>query len=91
MLSVNDRLQARTNLLSVSIDGEMMILNTEKGIYVSLNDTAAEVLRQLENPRTIVDLCEGLVAVFDARGEEIESDILELARRMIDADLVRIV
>ncbi|MGE4220719.1 MAG: PqqD family protein [Alphaproteobacteria bacterium] len=91
MLGLNDRVQARTDLLSVSADGEMVILHMEKGVYLNLNNTAAEALRRLETPKRLGELCNELVEVFDAPVEEIESDILELARQMVEADLIRIV
>jgi hypothetical protein len=91
MLGLNDRIQARSDLLSVSMDGEMVILHTEKGVYLNLNDTATEALRLLETAKRVDELCDELVGIFNAPREEIERDILDLAQKMVEADLVRIV
>ncbi|WP_445681338.1 PqqD family protein [Radicibacter daui] len=91
MLGLNDRVQARPDLLSVSADGEMVILDTENSVYLNLNETAAEALRRLETAKRLGELCDELVEVFDAPREEIERDVLEITRKMVEADLVRIV
>lgn len=91
MLTLDDRVCAVANLLSTTVDGETVVLDTERWVYVNLNVMASEILQRLEREMTLRDLCCGLTDTFDVASDEVEREVLAFAARLQDAGLIRLV
>ena len=48
------------------------------------------IWRELEQPRTVADLCQSLSERYEAPASEIERDVLDLLRQMADKKLIRL-
>jgi len=89
---------SRTSLITVSneqvsceLAGEAAILNLADGIYYGLNEVGAAVWKMLQEPRTVDQICLGVMDQFDVDAERCERDVLELLRDLRSRGLIEIV
>ena len=76
-------------LLEAEVDGEIVALNVESGTCYGFNSTATRVWSMIEQPRTIGEICEALVAQFDVQPEDCRRDVIELIRELQSDGLVK--
>lgn len=69
------------------LDGESVVLNLESGMYFGLDAVGTTVWRAIEPKGTLRQALERVLAEFDAEQAAAESDLLELAARLIDKGL----
>lgn len=83
---------ARTeNLMSASVDKEIVILNMAKNNYIGLDEIGLRIWELLERPFSVDELCHRLSREFEAAPEQIESDMLPFIGELINEGLIRIV
>ena len=83
---------ARTeNLMSASVDNEIVILNMAKNNYIGLDEIGLRIWELLERPFRVDELCDRLSREFEAAPEQIESDMLPFIGELINEGLIRIV
>lgn len=74
-----------TVIFSEISDGHAALLDTDGGVYYSLNPTGATVWQQLAEPCTVADLTTAVTAVFevpaDLAARDIEALLADLAQR----------
>lgn len=90
MITLSDIVSTCPDLLSTEIDGELVMMDMDSGRYVYLDQTGAVIWRELEQPRTVADLCQTLGERYEAPAGEIERDVLDLLRQMADQRLLRL-
>ena len=64
--------------VSTAVEGETILLQIESGNYFSLNEVAAFVWQELDQPRTVAHLCERLLSEYDSEPEDCFNDLLAL-------------
>jgi hypothetical protein len=69
------------------LDGESVVLNLETGMYYGLDAVGTTVWRAIEPKGTLRQALERVLAEFDAEQAAAETDLLELAARLIDKGL----
>ncbi len=77
-------------LLAAEMDGEVVLLNVERGNYYGLDDIASDIWNRLEQPATIRHLCAALSADYDADPATIEDDVRRWAEEMHKNGLIEI-
>jgi hypothetical protein len=78
-------------LIEAEVDGELVGLHVDKGNCFGFNKTATRVWGLIEQPRTISQICEALVAEFDVEPDECEQQVRALLTDLEREELVRIV
>src|SRR5437867_10897041 len=61
------------------LDGEIVILNLETGIYFGLDAVGARTWRLIEDHGSLGVVCEALRSQYDAASTLLERDVLQLA------------
>lgn len=89
-LTVNSTVVASDTHTSTTIEGEVVILNTERGLYQGLEGTGPRVWELIQEPTTVRTLRDTLVEEYDVTGEECERDLLEFLEKMAGDDLIEI-
>jgi len=84
------RVVASQEQVSCDLGGEAAILNLKNGIYYGLDPVGARVWNLIQQPRTLAELREILVAEYDVDAARVESDIRHLLRQLLDNELVEI-
>lgn len=79
-----------TDVVSRIVAGEMVLLDLASGQYFGLNPVGTRVWERLnEGPCSIADLSRLIESEFEAPYEQIERDIIELARDLAGRELIR--
>ena len=84
------RVVASQEQVSCDLGGEAAILNLKNGIYYGLDPVGARVWNLIQQPRTLAELREILVAEYDVDAARVESDIRHLLTQLLDNELVEI-
>lgn len=75
---------------SAEIDGQMLLMGVDQGLYFGLDEIAGDIWRRLEFPIAVADLCAGLATDYDGESEVITRDVIDLLTRMANRGLVKV-
>jgi len=76
--------------ISADLEGEVVILNFDEGVYYGLDKVGAHVWDRLSDPVSVNELIEHVQAEFDVSAEQLQADLSGLLRDMREAGLVEI-
>jgi len=74
-----------------AIDDEVVILNTESGVYYGLTAGGTRVWELLQKPCDANQVKDALISEYDVEPERCEEDVLALLQQMADAGLIELV
>ncbi|MCX8205478.1 MAG: PqqD family protein [Candidatus Nezhaarchaeota archaeon] len=78
----------REGLLVVTIDNEGLLLDVAKKCYYSLNDTAAFILKQLENNVSPLSLLRRLMAEYKVEAATAKADVDTFLNLLLKHELI---
>jgi hypothetical protein len=84
------RLVAARDQVSVEVDGEAVILGLADGVYYGLDPVGARVWGMLEQPRTVAELRDAVVAEWEVDAPTAERDLLDLLGELAARGLVEL-
>jgi hypothetical protein len=84
------RLVAARDQVSVEVDGEAVILGLADGVYYGLDPVGARVWGLLEQPRTVAELRDAVVAEWEVDAPTAERDLLDLLADLAARGLVEL-
>ena len=84
------RVVAARDQVSVEVDGEAVILGLADGVYYGLDPVGARVWGLMEQPRTVAELRDAIVAEWEVDAPTAEADLLELLAEMAARGLVEV-
>lgn len=85
-----DRLRRVASLLAADVDGEMVMMDVEKGVYYGLDAIGSDIWKRLETPLSAAELAAELVEDYDADVATIEADVLTLFNRLVQQGLAEV-
>lgn len=89
-LDRSTRLRRVADVLATEVEGEMVMMDVEKGVYFGLDPIGTDIWKRLETSMTVAALAVVLVQVYDADIACIERDVLALLARMLEQGLVEV-
>ena len=84
------RLRRTDGVLATTVDGELVMMDVEKGVYFGLDAIGTDVWNRLEAPVTAAELADALAQDYEADTATIERDVLALLSRMAEQGLVEV-
>jgi hypothetical protein len=84
------RVAAARDQVSVEVEGEAVILSLSDGVYYGLDPVGARVWQLMEQPRTVAELRDAVVAEWEVDAPTAERDLLELLADLAARGLVEI-
>ena len=90
-LSVLSIIVAAKEQTSCDLDGESVVLDMSSGKYYGLNSVGSAIWNLIQQPRTVRDVCDALVAEFQVDPQRCEEDLLVWLKSMSDKELVKVV
>jgi hypothetical protein len=75
---------------SCPLGDDIVILDLKAGLYFSLNNVGALVWQLIQQPRSVKDLRDAILATFDVEREVCERDLEALLRDLASRNLVEI-
>jgi len=88
MLNLDDVLARVPEAVSRDSEGELVVVLPEKGKFIVLNGTGAQVFLAIDGERTLGQVATDLSDRYDVPLERVESDVLALAEKLIDREVV---
>lgn len=77
-LKLVDTVSRAPKHLETEVDGNIILMSVEKGVYCGLDDIGSDVWRRLAQPMGVAALCDALIVDYRGEREQITADVLEL-------------
>lgn len=84
----SDSICRKSDVLSAEMDGAVVIMNPDHGVYFCLDAIGSDIWRRLVDPMTAADLVAGLVETYEGDAQAIETDTVALLDRMLDKGML---
>ena len=89
-LSENSIVAAVKDQVSCDLGGESAILNMKNGVYYSLDPVGARVWNLVQQPKSVRDIRETLLAEYDVEPQRCGSDLFGLLERLLSEGLIEL-
>ena len=89
-LSMSATLQAVPGVLQSDVGDGIVLLHLRSNSYFGLNTVGATVWQLLQEPQSVPELIDELLARFDVTPERCRTEVMDVLTRLHAADLVRI-
>jgi hypothetical protein len=76
--------------VSCDLAEEVAILDIKSGIYYGLNTIGARIWKLIQEPRTVSEVCETLLAEYEVKPERCEHELLALLQELAAKGLIEV-
>lgn len=73
-----------------TVDGELVLLNTDTGMYQGLTGVGPRVWELIQEPVTVQRVIDTIADEYDVSDESCEEDVIEFVQTMADEKLIEI-
>jgi hypothetical protein len=84
------RVKWHSEQIAAEVDGQVVVMGLSQGKYVGFDVIATNIWHRLEQPRSVSELCDGLVKDFDGDTAVIRQDVVELLIRLHELGLIEV-
>jgi len=88
MISVNSIVVASGDQVSSDLGEEAVILGLKTGVYYGLNPVGARIWSLVQQPRTVENIRDTVLAEYEVEPERCERDLLELLQVLLGKGLI---
>ena len=88
MISVNSIVVASGDQVSSDLGEEAVILGVKTGVYYGLNPVGARIWSLVQQPRTVENIRDTVLAEYEVEPERCERDLLELLQVLLGKGLI---
>ena len=88
MIDASTIFRKSVNQVSCQINDEVAILDLDRSLYFGLEGAAVQIWAALDQPKSVSELCDGIVAAFDVSRAECEADTIELLNQLQQQGLI---
>jgi hypothetical protein len=89
-LCVQSVVVAASEQISCPLGEESAILNLKNSVYYGLDPVGAHVWKLLREPKSVAELRDALLDVYDVEAAHCERDLLELLEKMRGEGLIEV-
>lgn len=82
------RYERARSAVSTNVDGEEILLDSERGVYFSLNEVATDVWRIMAKPTTLNELVKEICNLYEVDEATCEGAILDLMKDLQEHRLI---
>lgn len=82
MHSSNKKYQLTENVLFQKVMDETVILESETGIYFTLDPVATDIVELFQSGKNITEVSEQMTATYQVTKQQVDADITELLEQM---------
>ena len=80
----------RSELIEAEIDGELVALHVDSGTCYGFNGTATRIWSLVEQPKSVAEIRDVLMAEFEVDAETCEAELMALLRELEADRLIEI-
>src|SRR5579871_5239679 len=85
-----DRVARNRTTLSAEIDGEVVALDVARGACYGLDAVGARIWSMIAEPRSVQEVCEALMAVYEVDEATCHRDVLDLLAALRGEGLIEV-
>jgi coenzyme PQQ synthesis protein D (PqqD) len=89
-LSVHSIIAAAREQVSCPLGEESAILNLKNSVYYGLDPVGARIWNLLQQPRSVAELRDALLAEYEVEPDRCERDLLGLLEKMCEEGLIQV-
>ena len=78
-------------LVSSDLNGETVLMSVQNGKYYGMDAIGSRIWALIEQPRSLLNVCEILLGEFDVDRERCERDVLKFINKLAKDNLVKVV
>lgn len=90
MNALRQRLTANETVVGAELDGEMVLLDTESGVYFGLDELGARIWRLLADGADTETIATALLADYDVEPARLRGDLADFCELLLAKGLARI-
>ncbi len=90
-LTLDTLIRQHPDQIAAEADGEVLMMHIESGNYFGLNEVASFIWNQLDEPRSIAELCAAIQTEFEVDEALCQADAMDFLQGMIDDGLAQVV
>ena len=90
MISMNSSVVATSEQASSDLKGEAVILSLKSGAYYGLNAVGASIWNLLQEPRTVSEIRDILLAEYEVEPEQCDRELLALLQQLEAEGLIEV-
>ena len=79
----------KTHILSSSIDDEVVMMSSERGMYYNLNPIGSRIWELLDTPQTQESLCAQLMDEYDVDEATCQQETAEFLKSLAERGLIQ--
>lgn len=88
MININNVVSRRNDIDTTDLNGEIVMMDLEKGRYFSLNGVGSRIWEIIEEPIGINKIVDCLLEEYDVNRNECEENVLEFLNKLDDANII---
>lgn len=88
MININNLVSRRNDIDTTDLNGEIVMMDLEKGRYFSLNGVGSRIWEIIESPIEINKIVDCLLEEYDVNRNECEENVLEFLDKLDDANII---
>ena len=90
MININNVVSRRNDIDTTDLNGEIVMMDLEKGRYFSLNGVGSRIWEIIEEPIGINKIVDCLLEEYDVNRNECEENVLEFLDKLDDANIIAV-
>ena len=90
VLALHSVVVAAKEQVSCALGDESAILNMKNGVYYGMDAVGTRVWNLLQQPRSVREVCDTMLAEYDVERDRIERDLLALLAEMKGEGLIEL-
>mgnify|MGYP000628421697 FL=1 len=90
MININNVVSRRNDIDTTDLNGEIVMMDLEKGRYFSLNGVGSRIWEIIEEPIGINKIVDSLLEEYDVSRNECEENVLEFLGKLDDANIISV-
>ena len=87
-INLDSLISVSSNKVTANLVDEMVILDSDSGIYYGLNPVGSRIWELIQEPKTVKQVRDALLAEYDVEPERCENDILTLLQDLLTNELI---
>jgi hypothetical protein len=70
------------------VDNEIVMMNINSGLYISLNETGKSIWLILEEPKSLDEIMENLAVEYNVTAEQLKKDTVPFIEKLVEKKII---
>lgn len=89
-MTLNSKIIRNSDIDATDLDGEVVMMNLEKGQYFMMNQVGSRIWEIIKEPSTVNNIINTLLGEFQVEKNQCKENVVEFLGKLKNADLISI-